>query len=152
MTRRRDCLMTPHFLIWSFGPKIGYVDRICHQTDSMNRFYLEVKTGPNDKKKRTTTTPNSFFPGENSPPPKFSYILGILYSLDTTLCTTFSILGTSHFVPLGGYIHNGIYYRMRRSLFCTFLSVGRKVEKYRYFGTYVTLILVPSRTGVTLST
>ena len=32
--------MTPHFLIWSFGPKIGSVDRICHQTDSMNRFYL----------------------------------------------------------------------------------------------------------------
>ena len=39
--------MTPHFLIWSFGPKIGSVDRICHQTDSMNRFYLDVKTGPN---------------------------------------------------------------------------------------------------------
>ena len=38
--------MTPHFLIWSFGPKIGSVDRICHQTDSMNRFYLDVKTGP----------------------------------------------------------------------------------------------------------
>ena len=35
--------MTPHFLIWSFGPKIGSVDRICHQTDSMNRFYLDVK-------------------------------------------------------------------------------------------------------------
>ena len=38
--------MTPHFLIWSFGPKIGSVDRICHQTDSMDRFYLDVKTGP----------------------------------------------------------------------------------------------------------
>ena len=38
--------MTPHFLIWSFGPKIGSVDRICHQTDSINRFYLDVKTGP----------------------------------------------------------------------------------------------------------
>ena len=38
--------MTPHFLIWSFGPKIGSVDEICHQTDSMNRFYLDVKTGP----------------------------------------------------------------------------------------------------------
>ena len=39
--------MTPHFLIlWSFGPKIGSVDGICHQTDSMNRFYLDVKTGP----------------------------------------------------------------------------------------------------------
>ena len=38
--------MTPHFLMWSFGPKIGSVDRICHQTDSMNRFYLDVKTGP----------------------------------------------------------------------------------------------------------
>ena len=46
MTRRRDCLMTPHFLIGSFGPKIGSVDGICHQTDSMNRFYLGVKTGP----------------------------------------------------------------------------------------------------------
>ena len=34
-------------IIWSFGPKIGSVDRICHQTDSMNRFYLDVKTGPN---------------------------------------------------------------------------------------------------------
>ena len=42
MTRRRDCLMTPHLLIWSFGPKIGSVDGICHQTDSMNRFYLDV--------------------------------------------------------------------------------------------------------------
>ena len=46
MTRRRDCLMTPHFLKWSFGPKIEYVDGICQQTDSMNRFYLDVKTGP----------------------------------------------------------------------------------------------------------
>ena len=40
--------MTPHFLIWSFGPKIESVDGICHQTDSMNRFYLDVKTGPKD--------------------------------------------------------------------------------------------------------
>ena len=62
------------------------------------------------------------------------------------------MLGTSQFVPLGGYIHNGIYYQMRRSFFCTYLSVGRKVEKYRYFGTYVTLILVPNRTVVKLST
>ena len=46
MTQRRDCIMTPHFLIWSFGPKIGSVDGICHQTDSVNRFYLDVKTGP----------------------------------------------------------------------------------------------------------
>ena len=46
MTRRRDCLMTPHFPIWSFGPKIESVDGICHQTDSMNRFDLNVKTGP----------------------------------------------------------------------------------------------------------
>ena len=38
--------MTPHFLIWSFGPKIGSVDGICHQTDSMDRFYLDVETGP----------------------------------------------------------------------------------------------------------
>ena len=38
--------MTPHFLIWSVGPKIGSVDGICHQTDSMDRFYLDVKTGP----------------------------------------------------------------------------------------------------------
>ena len=45
MTRRRDCLMTPHFPIWSFGPKIESVDGICHQTDSMNRFFLDVKTG-----------------------------------------------------------------------------------------------------------
>ena len=43
---RRDCLMTPHFLKWSFGPKIEYVDGICHQTDSMNRFYLDIRTGP----------------------------------------------------------------------------------------------------------
>ena len=41
-----DCLMTPYFLKWSFGPKIESVDGICHQTDSMNRFYLDVKTGP----------------------------------------------------------------------------------------------------------
>ena len=39
--------MRPHFLIWSLGPKTGYVDGICHQTDSMNIFYLDVKTGPN---------------------------------------------------------------------------------------------------------
>ena len=38
--------MTPHFLIWSLGPKTRSVDGICHQTDSMNRFYLDVKTGP----------------------------------------------------------------------------------------------------------
>ena len=38
--------MTPHFLKRSFGPKIGSVDGICHQTDSMNRLYLDVKTGP----------------------------------------------------------------------------------------------------------
>ena len=43
MTRGRDCLIIPHFLIWSFGPKIGSVDGICHQTDSMNRFYLDVR-------------------------------------------------------------------------------------------------------------
>ena len=40
--------MTPHFLKWSFGPKIESVDGICQQTDSRNRFYLDVKTGPND--------------------------------------------------------------------------------------------------------
>ena len=39
--------MTPHFLKWSFGPKIESVDGICRQTDSMNIFYLDVKTGPN---------------------------------------------------------------------------------------------------------
>ena len=52
---------------------------------------------PNDKKKRTMTTPNSIFPGEKSPPPKFSYILRTLYSPNTSiiLCTAFSILGTS---------------------------------------------------------
>ena len=38
--------MTPHFLKWSFGPKIESVDGICQQTDSRNRFYLDVKTGP----------------------------------------------------------------------------------------------------------
>ena len=38
--------MTPHFLKWSFGPKIESVDGICQQTDSRNRFYLYVKTGP----------------------------------------------------------------------------------------------------------
>ena len=42
--------MTPHFLIRSFGPKIGSVDGICHQTDSMNRLYLDVKTGPSGRK------------------------------------------------------------------------------------------------------
>ena len=53
MTRRRDCLMTSHFLIWSLGPQKGSVDRICHQTDSMNRFYLDVETGPDaDEKNR----------------------------------------------------------------------------------------------------
>ena len=31
--------MRPHFLIWSFGPKIGSVDGICPPTDSFNRFY-----------------------------------------------------------------------------------------------------------------
>ena len=50
---------------------------------------------PNDKKKRTTTTPNSIFPGEKSPPLKFSYILRTPYSPNTILCTPFSILGTS---------------------------------------------------------
>ena len=49
------------------------------------------------------------------------------------------------------YIHNDIYYRIHRSLFCTFPSVARKVEKYRYFATYVTLILVPRGTVVKLS-
>ena len=39
--------MTPHFLKWSFGPKRESVDGICQQTDSRNRFYLDVKTGPN---------------------------------------------------------------------------------------------------------
>ena len=48
MTRRRDCLMTPHFLKWSFGPKIESADGNCQQTDSRNRFYLDIKTGPND--------------------------------------------------------------------------------------------------------
>ena len=38
--------MTTHFLKWSFGPKIESVDGICEQTDSRNRFYLDVKTGP----------------------------------------------------------------------------------------------------------
>ena len=38
--------MTPHFLKWSFGPKIEFVDGICQQTGSRNRFYLDVKTGP----------------------------------------------------------------------------------------------------------
>ena len=28
--------MTPHFPIWSFGPKIESVDGICHQTDSIS--------------------------------------------------------------------------------------------------------------------
>ena len=28
--------MTPHFLTWSFRPKIVSVDRICHQTDSIS--------------------------------------------------------------------------------------------------------------------
>ena len=49
----------------------------------------------NDQKKRTTTTPNSIFPGEKPPPPKFSYILRTLYSPNTILCTAFSILGRS---------------------------------------------------------
>ena len=38
--------MTPHFLKWSFGPKIESVDGICQKTDSRDRFYLDVKTGP----------------------------------------------------------------------------------------------------------
>ena len=44
--------MTPHFLKWSFGPKIESVDGICQQTDSRNRFYLDVKTGPVEKGER----------------------------------------------------------------------------------------------------
>ena len=40
--------MTPHFLKWLFGPKIESVDGICQQTDSRNRFYLDVKTGPKE--------------------------------------------------------------------------------------------------------
>ena len=39
--------MTPYFVIWSLGPKTGSVDGICHQPDFMNRFYLDVKAGPN---------------------------------------------------------------------------------------------------------
>ncbi|CAN0327643.1 unnamed protein product [Ascophyllum nodosum] len=35
--------MTPHFLIWSLGPKTGSVDGIWHQTDSMDRFYLGLE-------------------------------------------------------------------------------------------------------------
>ena len=54
MTRRRDCLMTSHFLKWSFGPKIESVDGICQQTDSRNRFYLDVKTGNKGEKMSTT--------------------------------------------------------------------------------------------------
>ena len=66
--------MTPHFPIWSFGPKIESVDGICQQTDSRNRFYLDVKTGPNtavDRREiffgvgllqvRTTTSDHSVF-------------------------------------------------------------------------------------------
>ena len=34
--------MIPYFLIRSFGPKIGSVDGICHQTDSISRFYLDL--------------------------------------------------------------------------------------------------------------
>ena len=45
--------MTPHLLKWSFGPKIEFVDGICHQTDSMNRFDLDVKTGPKRMRKPT---------------------------------------------------------------------------------------------------
>ena len=30
----------------ALGPKTGSVDGICQQTESMNRFYLDVKTGP----------------------------------------------------------------------------------------------------------
>ena len=37
--------MRPHFLIWSFGPKKGFVDGICPLTDSTNMLYLIVKTG-----------------------------------------------------------------------------------------------------------
>ena len=50
---RRDCLMTPHFLKWSFGPKIESVDGICHQTVSMNRFYLDVNGAPFSYRNRT---------------------------------------------------------------------------------------------------
>ena len=52
--------MTPHFLIWSFGPKIGSVDRICHQTDSMNRFYLDVKTSTLEGRHRRFTRGSAF--------------------------------------------------------------------------------------------
>ena len=45
MTRRRDYLMTPYFLNGRL-PQTGSVDGICQQTDYMNRFYLDVKTGP----------------------------------------------------------------------------------------------------------
>ena len=47
MTRRRDYLTANDtvFPKWSLGPKTGSVDGICQQTDSMNRFYLDVKTG-----------------------------------------------------------------------------------------------------------
>ena len=53
--------MTPHFPIWPFGPKIGSVDRICHQTDSMNRFYLDVKTWPYHVLRRCTRGDNGVY-------------------------------------------------------------------------------------------
>ena len=73
--RRRSLhFTTPHFCL-----KKGWVYPLC----------------PFPPKKCTTTTPNSIFPGEKSPPPKFSDILRTLYSPNTTLCTAFSTLGTS---------------------------------------------------------
>ena len=52
MTRKRDCLMTPHFLIWSFGPKIGPVDGICRQTDSRTYSISTLRQGRTDEHTR----------------------------------------------------------------------------------------------------
>ena len=91
--------------------------------------YIQIKPrngGPNDQKH-----PYNDHPKFNFPRRKFASAKVFIY-IDTTLCTTFSILGTSQFVPLGGYIHNGIYYTECVVVFL-YISVGRgKVEKYRY--------------------
>ena len=58
--------MTPHLLIRSFGPKIGSVDGICHQTDSMNRFHLDVRGIKGCKYKTSSWHLNGFPDADNN--------------------------------------------------------------------------------------
>ena len=52
--------MTSHFLIGSFGPKIGSVNGICHPIDSINILCLVINTGPKDLPLSPRFTPNDF--------------------------------------------------------------------------------------------